>query len=98
MSLTKPRSGSVSIEEIVGDPTKVEADLQQFRKDTGVLSRRSANLIAKYAKRWIAIYDGEVRADAISLGQLLTKIDAQKLPREKTVVRYIARSKRRMIL
>lgn len=87
-----------TLAELIGDPKRVDAELQKFRKDSRLLSSRRVNLIEKYPKRWIVIYDGEVRADARSLNQLLTKVDELNLPREEAVIRYVDRNLRRMIL
>ena len=87
-----------AILEMIGDPRRLDADLQRFRKDTKLLSSKRMNFIAKYPKRWIAIYDGKVQADERSLKQLLVKVDELNLPREEVVVRYVDRNLRRMIL
>jgi hypothetical protein len=87
-----------TLAEIIGDPQRLDAELQKFRKDTKLLSSKRMNFIAKYPKRWIAIYDGQVRADARSLKQILTKVDELQLPREGVVIRYVDRNLRRMIL
>ncbi len=87
-----------TLAEIIGDPKRLDAELQKFRKDTKLLSSRRVNLLAKYPKRWVAIYDGQIQADALSLKQVLTKIDELNLPRERVVVRYVDRTLRRMIL
>lgn len=84
--------------EIIGDPVRLDAELQRFRADTKLLSSRRMNLMAKYPKRWIAIYDGQVRADALSLKQVLAKVDELSLPREGVVVRFVDRNLHRMIL
>lgn len=86
------------VQEIIGDPKRVDADLQEFRKNVSLLSSRRAHLIKKYPKRWVAIFGHEVKADATSLGQLLMKVDQMQLPRSDIVVRYIDRNQRRMIL
>ena len=87
-----------TLAEIIGDPKRLDAELQQFRKDSKLLSSKRMNLLAKYPKRWVAIYDGQVRADAPSLNELLVRVDALTLPRERVVVRYVDRNLRRMIL
>ena len=87
-----------TLAEIIGDPKRLDAELQQFRKDSKLLSSRRMNLIAKYPKRWVVIYEGEVRADALTLRQVLAKVDELKLPRQSVVIRYVDRNLRRMIL
>ena len=87
-----------TIEDLIGDPQRVDAELQKFRKDTQILSSKRGKLIEKYPKRWVAIYNGKVQADARSLNQVLAKLDQLQLPRESVVVRYVDRNLRRMIL
>lgn len=94
MITTKEQEKSPSLAEIIGDPHEVDRELQQFRRDTLVLSERRANLLKRYPQRWIAIYQGKVRANAESLQQVLEKADALGLPREKLVVRFINRHPR----
>lgn len=97
MTTPNQRLTGAEIEAIIGDPKQVDAELQKYRKDTRVLSRR-LNLVSKYPKRWIAVYDGEVRADSLDLNQLMDKIDDLGLPRDRVVVRFVDRNLRRMIL
>jgi hypothetical protein len=88
----------LTIEQIIGDPKRLDTELQEFRRSAKLLSSRRVDLIAKYAKRWIAIYDRQVRADGSSLNQLLAKVDQLQVPRDRVVIRYIDRNLRRMIL
>ena len=78
----------------IGDPKKVDAELQEFRKSAEVFSSNRPRLIDKYAKRWVAVLDGEVKADAESFQALLKKADAAGLPRSRIMVRYIDRELR----
>jgi hypothetical protein len=91
-----------TIEEIIGemgeDPKQTVADLRAFKKDTELLASRRDALLKSYPKKWIAVYDGEVRASARSLDDLVIKVNTLKLPRNRVVVRYIDRNVRRMIL
>ena len=65
----------LTVQEIIGDPKRVDADLQAFRRDARLLSSRRAHLVKRYPKRWIAIFDHEVRADGARLTQVLSKVD-----------------------
>ena len=87
-----------TIEQIIGDPKQLDAELQEFRKDSKLLSSRRAKLLSKYPKRWVAIYRGIVQADARSLNEVLSKIDDLGLPRDKVIVRYVDKDIRKMIL
>ena len=93
----KPSISRAAIEKIIGDPSQIDLELQEFRRDTNLLSSQ-ADYIDKYPKRWIAIYNGTVQADARSLKEVLAAIDILKLPRERVIVRYVDRNLRAMIL
>src|SRR5207253_3065666 len=69
MRRTRPRPARATIEEIIGDPRKLDEELNQYRRDSEVLS--SPDLIRQYAKRWIAIYGGKVRAETRSMEEVL---------------------------
>ena len=84
--------------EIIGDPRRLDSDLRKFQQDAKLLSSKRVNLLAKYPKRWIALYGGQVRADAPSLERVLAEVDELSLPREEVVIRYVDRNLRRMIL
>ena len=88
----------LTIADVIGDPKSLDAELQEFRKNTRVLSSKRAHLIGKYSKRWVAIYERQVKADGSSLRQLLGKLDELDVPRDRVVIRYIDRNLRRMIL
>lgn len=88
----------LSLREIIGDPQRLDADLQKFRIDAKLLSSKYRELSAKYPERWIAVYGGKVQADAGSLDHLLARMDALQIPRGKAVVRYMSQTTRRMIL
>ncbi len=88
----------LSLQEIIGDPQRLDADLQRFRKDAKMLSSKRINFAEKYPNRWVAIYGGKVQADADSLDYLLARLDALKIPRGKAVIRCMNQSMRRMIL
>ena len=83
---------------LLGDPGQVAADLERFRKSEQALSSRYPRLVDSYAKQWVAVHNGKVRAHAKTLDALLTQVDKKKLPRGKLIVRYIAKSQRTMIL
>ena len=87
-----------TLADIIGDPKRVDAELQRFRKDARLLSSKRMNLRARYPQRWVVLYDGQVRADAETLKQALARADELHLPREQTVIRYVDRDVRRMIL
>lgn len=86
------------IRRLLGDPRKVDRELQRFRTSARVLSSRHPRLIEKYPKQWVAVYEGKVRARAKTFDSLMAQIDKKKLPRGHVVVRHVDRTQRTMIL
>lgn len=84
--------------DLLGDPNAVVQELHDFRKTAEVFSSRRANLIAKYAKRWIAVHEGEVVAHGRSLDDVLTKVDRSGIERKRVLIRYVDRTLRKLIL
>jgi hypothetical protein len=84
--------------EMVGNPEEVYRDFQSFSRSTQLLSSEHPRLIDQYQKKWVAIYDGRVVASAETLPDLLVSTDAQRLPRQSIVARFIDRELRTMVL
>ncbi len=84
--------------EQLGNPREVDRQLQSFRKTVGVLSSDHPRLIDRYSNQWVAVYEGEVKASGNTLHAVVRKVEKQGLPRENTVVRFIDRSQRTLIL
>jgi hypothetical protein len=80
------------------DPARLNRDLQRFRKAAQALSADHPRLIDKYPNQWVAVYDGKVAAHASTLPAILGKIKRKRIPQAHTIVRYIEKNKRTMIL
>ncbi|MBI1884727.1 MAG: hypothetical protein HYS09_00125 [Chloroflexi bacterium] len=83
---------------LVGDPVQVDRSLRAFRKAASVLSSDHPRLIDKYPKQWVAVYNGDVKASATTFSALLAQVDQARLPRAETIIRFIDRNQRTMIL
>ena len=88
----------VDIQELVGDPKEVDQSLQSFRKSAMRLSSRHPRMIERYPGQWIALHSGRVRAHAHSCEAVLREIDAKGLSRDQTIIRFIDKEPRTMIL
>ena len=86
------------IQKILGPPDQVAAELAGFRKSAVVLSSQAPRLIQKYPKQWVAVCDGEVRASASTFGKILKAIDEKQISRSKTIVRFIDKKVKTMVL
>ena len=89
---------SQEILDLIGDPRQVDADLQVLRRTAKRLSSRRPRMIERYPKRWIALHAGRVRAEGRTLKSVLGQIDKKGLPRQHTIVRFIHKEPRTMIL
>ena len=86
------------IRRLLGDPKRVDQELERFQKATALLSSRHPSLIERYPKQWVAVYDGKVRARAKTFDALMAQVDRKKLPRGHIIVRYIDKTQRTLIL
>lgn len=78
-------------------PEDVASSLIDFTKSADLLSKDRA-LVEKYAQKWIGVCSGQVRAAEGDLDSLLTALDRQGVSRADTVVRFIEREQRTLIL
>lgn len=94
-------ASSIERQEIlgyIGDPARVDRELQQFRRAARVLSSRHPRLIDLYNRKWVAVYRGKVQVQARSLPSLMAQISEKGLPRGHVIVRFIDKNQRTMIL
>ena len=86
------------IGSLLGDPRRVDQELQRFQKSTQLLSSRHRRLLERYPKQWVAVLGGKVVAHAKTFDRLMAQVDKKKLPRSQVTVRYIDTTQRTMIL
>jgi hypothetical protein len=98
MAAHKKNSFLQDIEGLLGDPQQVDRELRRFAKDTTFLSTNRAKLTKRYPDQWIAIRDAKVRASGKALADVLSQIDADGLPRERTVVDFLDTMPKTLIL
>ena len=87
-----------SIRDFIGDPHKVDEDLQSFRKTARRLSSRHPRLVERYPNQWIALHAGKVRAHGRTFEAVLAQIDSKGLPRAQIIIRFIHKEPRTLIL
>ena len=87
-----------SILEQLGDPADVARELKAFCQSARSLDRQLPDLVDRYPNQWVAVLDGKVRAHGRTLQDVIKKIDQKGLPREQTIVRFIDKGERVMIL
>ena len=83
----------------IGDPKQAVDELRQVQRSAQVLSTDHPRLIDLYLKRWVALHNGEVIADAATIEKLLERVDEiDPQSRSHVLVRFIDRRQRTMIL
>ena len=97
MAETRAVDPQVVLDQL-GNPADVDRELQRFRRAARIFSSQRPRLIDRYAKQWVAVHDGKVRARARTFAAALAQVDKLGLPRENVIVRFIDRNQRTMIL
>ena len=92
------RNNAEAAHEWLGDSLESAAsELRDFARSSEMLSS-DRDLAQEYPQKWIAVYGGEVRAVADELATLLEELDRLDVPRSNTVVRYMEKEPRTLIL
>ena len=82
----------------LGNPVRLHRELQHFRKAAQALSSDHPRLMDQYPNQWVAVYRGKVAAHGLTLDSVLKKMKRKKIPQGRTIVRYIEKNQRTMIL
>src|SRR3990172_6782242 len=83
---------------MLGNPVRLHRELKRFRRAAHVLSSRHRRLIKKYPNQWIAVYDDDVIASGATLDAVLKEVAKRKVPQERTIVHFVEKNQRTMIL
>ena len=75
----------------------VAKSLHDFSRSSELLSK-DHELAEKYAQKWVGVCSGEVKAAQDDLLSLLKELDDQGVSRSDTIVRFIEREQRTLIL
>lgn len=86
------------LRRLSGTPLAVARQLRVFSKTSRLLSSRQSRMIDLYAKRWVALYRGEVVAHAATFATLLAQIRRHRWSRDQIIVRFIESNHRTLIL
>lgn len=78
-------------------PNEVAASLAAFEKSADRLSS-DPNPAVQYDGQWVAVHLGEIKASNADLDLLLAELDANGISRTETLVRFVERQRRTLIL
>ena len=80
------------------DPQDIARKLREFSKSAEMLSNDRPRLIDEHPMQWIGVYRGEVSAKASDLPSLMEELERRRVPLGDTVVRFIEKNQRTLIL
>ena len=80
------------------DPEGIARGLREFSKSAEMLSNDRPRLINEHPLQWIGVYRGEVSAKADDLSSLVEELERRGIPLGDTIVRFIDKNQRTLIL
>ena len=91
-------SAQEALEHLGGSAVQIDQELRRFREAAKVLSSDHPRMIDKHPLQWIGVYEGKVAATGRSLKSLITQLRKRAIPPEKTIIRFIDKEERALIL
>lgn len=88
---------NVSKDWLGAPPEEVVKSSIAFAHSSDLLSN-DRQLVEQYAQKWVGVCSGEVKAAEDDLDSLLRVLDSRGVSRSDTVVRFIEREQRTLIL
>ena len=79
-------------------PEEIAKGLREFSKSAQMLANDQPRLVDECPRQWIGVYRGEVSAKADDLPSLLETLKRQGIPLGDTIVRFIEKDQRTLIL
>ena len=80
------------------DPEDIARGLREFSKSAVMLSNDRPRLSNEHPLQWIGVYRGEVSAKADDLPSLIEELERRGIPPGDTIVRFIEKNQRTLIL
>ena len=79
-------------------PEDIAKELREFSKSAEMLSNDRPRLINEHPLQWVGVYRGQVSAKADDLPSLLEELERRGIPLGDTIVRFIEKNQRTLIL
>lgn len=86
------------LKQLGATPEQVDQELRSFTEAAKVLSSDHPRLIDRYPLQWVGIYQGRVAASARSMKSLLIQLEKEGVPASKTIIRFIDKEQRVLVL
>ena len=87
-----------ALRHLGGSVEGIDRELRQFADAAGVLSSDHPRLIDEHPLQWVGVYQGKVAASAQTLSSLMRQLQNDGIPPQNTIVRFIDKNERTLIL
>ena len=94
--MTDPKHSVLS--RLENNPEAIARGLRGFSRSAEMLSNDRLRLIDEHPLQWIGVYQGEVSAQADDLPSLKEELERRGVPLGDTIVRFIEKDQRTLIL
>ena len=94
--MTDPENPKLS--HLGSGPEDIAKGLREFSKSAEMLSNDRPRLINEHPLQWVGVYRGQVSAKAEDLPSLLEELERRGIPLGDTIVRFIEKNQRTLIL
>ena len=94
--MTDPKNPILS--RFGSNPEDIARGLREFSRSAEMLSDDRPRLIHEHSLQWIGVYRGEVSAKADNLPSLMAELERRGIPLGDTIVRFIEKNQRTLIL
>ena len=81
-----------------GGAKKVHTGLRDFSRRVRAFNAIRPQLIKQYPDKWVAMYNGEIAIAEDSREYVLEEMDRRGIPREATIIRFMASKPKSMVL
>ena len=86
------------LRQLTKDSERIATELGEFSATAQVLSDGEQNLIKKHPSRWVGIYKSEVAGVAKNINKLMEQLAEKRIPASQTIIRFIDKNQRTLIL
>ena len=81
-----------------GGEEAIELRLRRFEEDVRYLHSLRQELLKNYLDQWVAVYERKLVAHSKNLSKVRQQLSAKRIPQNETVIEFIARERKAMLL
>lgn len=89
---------SEALRHLGGTAAEIARDLSEYSDAAQVFSAKHPRLIDDHPLQWVGVYQGKVAASGKNLKSLMSHLEKAGIPPERTIVRFIDKEERTLIL